>query len=152
LVVKFVLFPLSKKAIQTQLKMKDLEKPMKDLREKHKDNPQELPQKTLALYREFGVNPFAGIFVISIQLPIVIALFLICARAGLPIINPDLLYSFVPAPGVIQTTFLGFIDLASNKSILIALLVFVTQFVQIRLSLPKQDMTLSGSSQAAQDF
>jgi YidC/Oxa1 family membrane protein insertase len=49
ILVKIILFPLSKKAIKTQLMMKDIEQPLKDLREQHKDNPQELAHKTLDL-------------------------------------------------------------------------------------------------------
>ena len=151
ILVKIILLPLSKKAIKTQLLMKELEKPMKEIKEQNKDNPQEMAQKTFALYREKGVNPFAGIFLILIQLPIIITLYFVFARSGLPVINVDLLYSFVPTPQDIETTLLGFIDVVSNKSAIIAGLVFLTQSIQIRLSLPKQDPN-SSSSQFAQDF
>lgn len=152
LIVKIILFPLSKKAIQTQLRMREIEQPLKDLREKYKDNPQELAQRTLQTYRDAGVNPFASILLIFIQIPIVITLYLIFARSGLPTINPELLYSFVSVPEAIQTTFLGFIDLVSGQSILIALLVFLTQSVQVRFSLPKKDEMPTPESQMAQDF
>lgn len=152
LIVKFILYPLSKKAIKTQLILKEIEKPLKELREKHKDNPQELAQKTLQMYRDNNLNPFAGIFLILIQLPVVIALYLVFARAGLPTINPELLYSFVSVPASIQTTFLGFIDLVANKSWLIAILVFITQSVQIRFSLPKQDASNVSDNEFAQEF
>ncbi len=152
LIVKFILYPLSKKAIKTQLILKEIEKPLKELREKHKDNPQELAQKTLQMYRDNNLNPFAGIFLILIQLPVVIALYLVFARAGLPTINPELLYSFVSVPASIQTTFLGFIDLVANKSWLIAILVFITQSIQIRFSLPKQDASNVSDNEFAQEF
>jgi len=149
--VKIILLPLSKQAIKTQLLMKDLEVPLKEIREKHKDNPQEMAQQTLALYREKGVNPFASIFLIFIQIPVIIALYFVFARAGLPSINPELLYSFVAFPDTIQTTFLGFIDLVANKSYIIAFLVLITQSIQIRLSLPKQG-SLEGQTEFAQEF
>lgn len=151
LIVKFILFPLSKKAIKTQLVLKEIEQPLKDLREKYKDNPQELAQKTLQMYRDNNLNPFAGILLILIQLPVIIALYFVFAQAGLPVINPDLLYSFVPFPETIQTTFLGFIDLVSNKSLVVAGLVFITQFVQIRFSLPPQT-DMSSGGEFAQEF
>jgi YidC/Oxa1 family membrane protein insertase len=152
LIVKIILFPLSKKSIQTQLRMKEIEQPLKEIREKYKDNPQEQAQKTMAMYRESGINPFAGIFLILIQLPIVITLYFVFARSGLPTINPALLYSFVPSPEAIQTTFLGFIDLVSSKSLLVAALVLITQSIQIRFSLPKKDEMPTSDSQMAQDF
>jgi YidC/Oxa1 family membrane protein insertase len=150
--VKIILLPLSKKAIKTQLLMKDLEVPLKELREKYKDNNQELAQKTLELYKTKGINPFAGIFLVLIQLPVVIALYMVFAKTGLPTINTDLLYSFIEAPLTIQTTFLGFIDLISHKSIIIALFVLITQSIQIRLSLPKQDSSSIPEGQFAQEF
>lgn len=150
--VKIILLPLSKKAIKTQLLMKDVEQPIKDLRNQYKDNPQELAHKTLELYREKGINPFASIFLIFIQLPVIIALYFVFAKAGLPTVNTNLLYSFISFPETIQTTFLGFIDLVSNKSIVIAFFVLITQSIQIRLSLPNQTQVQSSDSQFAQDF
>ncbi len=152
IIVKVLLMPLSKQAIKTQLLMKDIEGPIKELREQYKDNPQELAHKTLDLYRQKGVNPFASIFLIMIQLPVIIALYFVFAKAGFPSINSELLYSFVAYPEYIQTTFLGFINLISSKSILIAFLVLITQSIQIRLSLPKQDQSSLPDNQFAQDF
>lgn len=152
IVVKVILFPLSKKAIKTQLLMKELEVPLKEIKEQYKENPQELAQKTFALYKEKGVNPFAGIFLVFIQLPVIIALYMVFSHTGLPVINPDLLYSFISVPTNIQTMFLGFIDLISHKSIIIAGLVLITQSIQIRLSLPPQDSTSIPGGQFGQDF
>ncbi len=151
-VVKVILFPLSKKAIQTQMILKQIEQPLKDLREQHKDNPQELAQKTMQMYKDNNLNPFAGILLILIQLPVIIALYFVFAQAGLPTINPDLLYSFISFPETIQTTFLGFIDLVSNKSWLVAILVLVTQSIQIRLSLPPYDANAQTGGEFAQEF
>ncbi len=152
ILVKVALLPLSKKAIKTQLLMNEIEVPLKELRVKYKDNPQELGQKTLEMYRSIGVNPFASIFLILIQIPVILVLYFIFAQSGLPVINLNYLYSFVPVPGQIQTLFLGFIDLVSNKSLIIALLVLVTQSIQIRLSLPKQDSSTLPEGQFAQEF
>lgn len=152
IIVKIILFPLSKKAITTQLLMKELEGPLKEIKEEYKENPQELAQKTFALYKEKGVNPFAGIFLVFLQLPVIIALYFVFAKAGLPMINQDLLYSFVVVPTNIQTVFLGFIDLVSNKSFVIAGLVLITQSIQIRLSLPPQNTNSLPESQFGQDF
>jgi YidC/Oxa1 family membrane protein insertase len=152
IIVKIILFPLSKQAIKTQLLMKDIEPALKEIRAKHKENPQELAHKTLDLYREKGINPFASIFLILIQLPVILALYFVFAKAGFPSINTELLYSFVAVPQQVQTTFLGFIDLISNKSIILAALVLITQSIQIRLSLPKQDSSSLPDNQFAQEF
>lgn len=152
ILVKIVLFPLSKKAIKTQLLMKEIEQPIKDLRLRYKDNPQELAQKTMELYKTKGINPFAGIFLVFLQLPVILALYFVFSQAGLPVINSELLYSFISVPSHIQTTFLGFIDLVSHKSVFIALGVLVTQIIQVRLSLPPQVSPNEGGSEFASEF
>ncbi len=152
IIVKIVLLPLSKQAIKTQLLMKEIEAPLKELKVTYKDNQQELAQKTLELYRTKGINPFASIFLIFIQLPVIIALYFVFSQAGFPNINTDLLYSFVAIPSQVQTTFLGFIDLIANKNILVAALVLITQSIQIRLALPPQDTSSVPEGQFAQEF
>jgi len=48
---------------------------MKEIREKHKDNPQKLNQETMKLYREYGVNPMGGCLPMLIQIPIFFGVF-----------------------------------------------------------------------------
>jgi membrane protein insertase Oxa1/YidC/SpoIIIJ len=45
------------------------------------------------------------------------------------------LYSFVPKPDVINTIFLGLIDV-SKKSIILGVLAGISQFISVRLSIP----------------
>jgi YidC/Oxa1 family membrane protein insertase len=133
LIVKFILFPLSAAAIRTQIKMKEIDEPLKEIKEKYKDDREKMGKAMLELYRENKINPFAGIVTIIIQLPIILALYFVFARAGFPEINPELLYSFVPQPGSVNTNFLGFIDLSASKSVLIALLAGVSQYYQMQI-------------------
>ena|SRR3989344_1528223 len=133
-IVKLILFPLSKKSLTAQAEMKKLEPELKGIREKYKDNQQETARRTMELYREHKVNPFASILIIIIQIPIVFALYFIFLRAGLPDIKEELLYSFISPPVSVNILFLGLIDL-SAKSILLAVLAGVSSFFQIRYSL-----------------
>lgn len=137
IIVKFVLFPLSAQAIRTQLKMKEIEGELKQIREDYKDSREEMGRKMLELYRENKINPFSSIFLILIQLPVIIALYFVFTKAGFPEINTSLLYSFIPQPEFVNTVFLGFIDLASNKNVLIAILAAVSQYYQIKFTIPK---------------
>ena len=108
--VKLILFPLSKKAVHTQIKMKVLQKPLEELKEKYKDNREELAKKMIALYQEHKLNPLSSIALIFIQLPVIFALYWVFLRGGLPEINQDLLYSFVQVPEMINMNFLGLIN------------------------------------------
>lgn len=133
--VRIVIFPLSKKAILTQVKMAEISPELAKIKEKYKDKTEEQARQTLALYKEKGVNPFSGIFVIIIQIPIIFALYQIFLH--LPEVNPAFLYSFVTAPDYINTTFLGILDITA-KSFAIAALAAVSTFFQFKISMKGQ--------------
>lgn len=128
LIIRFILFPLSKSAIKTQEGMKRIQPELEALKEQYKDDPQVQAQKMFALYKEEQINPFASIFLILIQLPIIFALYFIFLNGGLPDIQIDKLYSFVSAPNSVSMQLFGFVDLAS-RSIILALLAGITQYI-----------------------
>lgn len=133
-IVKLILFPLSKKSVQTQLKMRKLEPAMKEIKEKYKDK-QEQAKKTMEFYKKEGVNPFAGFLLILIQLPIIFALYKVFYSSGLPAISTELLYSFVKIPESVNINFLGLVNIA-GKSIVLALIAGITTYLQVRFSMP----------------
>lgn len=138
IVVKAILLPLSLKAARTQKVMRDIEPKLKELKEKFKDK-QEQAKAMMEVYKNAGINPFASILLMFIQIPVIIALYLSVYSGGgiaLPAINTDLLYAFVPAPETVNMLFLGLIDMA-GRSLPLALLAGATQFVHANLSLPK---------------
>lgn len=130
--VKLVLFPLSIKAAKTQKVIKEIEPKIKTLKESITDK-QEQARAIMALYKESGINPFASILLLFIQLPIVIALYLSVLK--LPAINQEVLYSFIPNPEIVSVLFLGSIDI-TQKSLLLALLAGGFQFVHGYLAFP----------------
>jgi YidC/Oxa1 family membrane protein insertase len=136
IIFRLVLFPLYKSQITTQIKMQQLQQPMKDLREKHKGDQKVLGEKMMELYKEYNLNPLSGFLIILIQIPLLIGFYWVFIRAGLPEINMDLIYSFMPRPENINTNFLGLIEL-TDKSIILAMLVSITQYVQTKILLSK---------------
>lgn len=135
ILVKVILFPLSKQATKTQLKMKVLEPELAKIKEQYGSNREEFGRKTLEFYRKNEINPFASFFLILLQLPVIIALAYIFISGGLPTIKTELLYSFIGVPAVVSTLFLGFIDV-SVRSVVLSVIAGLAQFVQIRLSVP----------------
>ena len=135
IIVKFILFPLSIKAVKTQIIMREIEGPLKEIQEKYKDDKQKQSVEIFALYREKGVNPFSSILLILIQLPIIFGLYWVFFKGGLPEINAEILYAFVSVPSVVNMDFLGVIDMA-GRSFFLALLAGVTQYIQAKYSLP----------------
>lgn len=88
----------------------------------------------MSFYKENKVNPFSGIWLLLIQTPIILSLYYIFLRGGLPNISLDLLY-FSPHLGLIPNMhFLG-MDIG-KPSIILGVIAGVTQFFQIRLSVP----------------
>lgn len=147
-IVKFVLIPLSKSSVKTQLKMKALEPELNKIKEQNL-NREEQGKKLMEFYKKNNLNPFSGVFLLLIQLPIVISLASIFYTSGLPKINPSLLYSFIPDPQTVNVLFLGFLDI-TKKNIWLSLLVGITQFIQIRYSVPVFKPTGKGGKQ--EDF
>ena len=133
--VKLVLFPLTKKALISQMKQQEIQPKIEAVRAKHKGNREAEGRAIMEVYKEAKLNPFAGIFSLLIQLPIIFALFFIFARSGLPEIRAEVLYSFVDVPSVVSMVFLGFFHLA-EKSWILAILAGAAQFVQAQLSIP----------------
>lgn len=138
IIVKLILLPFSLKSTRTQLAMREIEPKLKEIKEKYKDKREEQARAMMDLYREAGVNPFSSILLLFIQIPVFIALYLAVMRGGgipFPDINIALLYSFVPVPEVVSMTFAGLFDI-SVKSLPLAFLAGLTQFIHTRLSMP----------------
>ena len=135
-IVRLILYPLSKKAVTTQVRMQEIAPELAKIKEKYPDS-QEQAQKTLELYKQKSVNPFSGVFVLLIQLPIIFALYRIFLQTGFPQVDTPLLYSFVHIPTHISTMFLGLFDI-THKSIVLALLAAVSAYFQISLATSRQ--------------
>jgi YidC/Oxa1 family membrane protein insertase len=135
IIVKLILFPLSRKAIVTQRKIKQFNPEINEIKKKYSKDRQEQAKKMFELYKEKGINPFSSFFLILIQLPVIFALYRIFWQSGLPEIQSELVYSFITAPLNIDMVFLGLVDVGI-KSWPLALLVGLSTFFQMRLSMP----------------
>jgi YidC/Oxa1 family membrane protein insertase len=142
--VKTILLPISIRAAKTQKAMREIEPKIKETKEKYKDDRHAQAQAMMEIYREAGMNPFASILLIFLQIPIIIALYFSVYSGGgiaLPDINTALLYSFVSAPAEITMDFLGLVDITS-RSWLLAVLAGITQYIFVSMSmqaLPPRD-------------
>lgn len=139
LLIKTILLPVSIKAAKTQRIMKEIEPKLKEIKDNFKEDKQAQAQAMMQVYKDAGMNPFASIFLIFLQIPIIIALYYAVSKGGgvpLPEINTELLYAFVDEPVKITMNFLGMIDI-TGRSFLLALGAGITQFIHINLSMPK---------------
>lgn len=78
LVIRFALYPLSAGSIRNMRRMKvsqpAMQKRVKEIQEKHKNEPAKQQEEMGKVYKEFG-NPLAGCFPVLLQMPILFALF-----------------------------------------------------------------------------
>ena len=73
--LKAAFYWLNAKAYQSMAKMKALNPRIQAMRENLKDNPQQMQQEMLKIYREEKVNPIGGCLPILVQIPVFISLY-----------------------------------------------------------------------------
>lgn len=138
--IRIILFPVFQKSVRHQAEMRKIQPKLKKVQELHKRDKTKQAEATMALYKAHNLNPFSGILLILIQLPVLIALYQIFLRN----LTPDSLiglYSFVSPPADLNDSFLGLISLREQGivggNILILFLAALAQYFQGKLSLPQ---------------
>jgi YidC/Oxa1 family membrane protein insertase len=134
-IIRVILYPFSLKAIRSQKKLQDLQPKVRQIQTEHKANKEEQAKKLMELYKEHNISPFSGCLPLIVQFPVLIALY----RAFFNGLRPEGitgLYSFVAHPAVVNTMFLGFLDL-TKRNVYLAVLAGAVQFWQSKQSIPK---------------
>jgi len=144
--LRFLLYPFSDKALKSQKKLQDLQPQIKELQKKCKTK-EEQAKAVMEFYKAHQVNPLSGCLPILIQLPILIALYKVFL-IGLEPQSLDMLYPFVYNPGEINPMFLGIMDM-SKPSWILAVFAGLAQFVQAKTAMPN---SASSSSAGSTDF
>ena len=75
LLIKIAFYWLQAKGYQSMAKMKAINPKVMAMRERHKDNPQQMQQEMMRIYKEEKVNPLGGCLPIMVQIPVFIALY-----------------------------------------------------------------------------
>jgi YidC/Oxa1 family membrane protein insertase len=90
LVIRFALYPLSAGSIRSMRRTKIaqplMQKRVKEVQEKYKNDPPKQQEEMSAIYKEFG-NPLSGCFPLVFQMPVLFALF--ATLRGSPFSNVD---------------------------------------------------------------
>lgn len=143
-IIRVVLFPLFYKSFRNQTILQKLQPEIQKIQHDHKHDRERQAKAMLELYRHHKVNPFSGFLLILVQLPVLIALYHVF-YTGLSDEALKNLYSFLSPPETLNHFFIGLIDLSSRSTIIVVLSAFF-QYLQGRVSLPKN---VDSSSQAA---
>jgi YidC/Oxa1 family membrane protein insertase len=130
LLIRLLLYRLNEKAIIIQKNISRIQPELEEIKRKYKNDKERMVKETLDLYKREKINPFSGLTSLIIQIPILIALFKVF-NGGFSDKQMELLYPFVEKPGIIDTTFLGLIDL-EKTNIFLAFLNGIFQFLQLK--------------------
>lgn len=82
LIIRTILWPLQAKAQSSMKRMGKLAPLMKELQEKHKDDPTRQQVEVMKLYKEYGVNPLGGCLPMLLQIPIFFAFYGVLQNAA----------------------------------------------------------------------
>ncbi len=135
--VRIAVYPLMSSSIKSQKAVQDLQPKLKEIKEQYKSDQQKQAMMTMQLYKENKVNPFASCLPLLIQLPILIALYMVM-RDGLVSDNlGNNIYPFIFNPGKLNNISFWIFDMAKTNLVL-AVLAGAAQFFQTKAMLVKQ--------------
>lgn len=149
LVIKVILYIPSLAAIKSSRQLQEIQPLDKALQAKYKDNPQQLAQERMKLYKDHKVNPAASCLPIVIQILVFYQLYQVFLN-GLKVTDAGFLQPehikelYGPlrdyfTTNTLNTHFLGFVDLQATKNIFLSILAGATQFWQTKmLAAPKE--------------
>lgn len=75
IVLKLVLYPLTKSSMQSSAKMQALQPKMQEIQKRYPNDPQKQNELMAELYRKEKINPIGGCIPMLIQFPILIAMY-----------------------------------------------------------------------------
>lgn len=75
ILIKILFWPLTHKSYKSMKEMQKLQPRMAKIREKYKNNKEQLNREMMALYKTYKVNPMGGCLPMIVQIPVFFALF-----------------------------------------------------------------------------
>lgn len=131
ILIRLAVYPLTNSSIKAQRNLQGLQPKLEELKKQHKGDQQAQAKATMELYKNNKVNPFSSCLPILVQLPILIALYMVMREA---LVSEDMganLYSFIANPGKLNSISMGFINMA-NPAWYLAVLAAAAQFWQAK--------------------
>jgi YidC/Oxa1 family membrane protein insertase len=153
ILIRVLLYPLTKKQMQSMKKMQSVQPKMKELQEKYGKDREKLSQKQMELYREEGVNPAGGCLPLLIQMPILFAFYYALLTLG-----PKLDEPFLWIPSLAFPTYFGGMSWLTPVTVqhilspevlpylVLPVLYIVSQFIMQRMSQAANPSSLPGST------
>lgn len=146
-IIRLSILPLTIKQQRSLKKMQELSPKLKELQKKYKDDREKMTQAQMALYREHGVNPFAGCLPLLIQLPILFGLWraIIATLASSPRqlleLQDRILIGGLDHLVPLKNSFLWLNLALPDPYYVLPVLVVITTYVQQKMIIPAKPKT-----------
>ena len=129
-----LLFP-NHKALKNQKQLQKIQPKLDEIKKKFAWDQAKIAQETMKIWKSNWVNPMWSCLPVLIQFPFLIALFYII-KNWLSVNHSDLLYPFLSNFDytTINTDFFWLFNLADTKVVVLALIVWATQYWQMELT------------------
>lgn len=136
ILIKFLLYPLSRKSFESTAKMQKMNPKIAEIRERYKGKPELMNKELASFYKKEGINPMGGCLPLLLQLPIFFAFYDLLNTQfelrGAPFIRPWI--SDLSGPETVLSfgftiPLLGWSDLK-----ILPIVMLVTTFLQTRVS------------------
>ncbi len=75
ILIKILFWPLTRKSYQSMKEMRKLQPMMAKIREKYKNNKQEMQKQLMNLYKTYKINPMGGCLPMVVQIPVFFAFY-----------------------------------------------------------------------------
>lgn len=131
LFLRLLLWPITGQAAKSSRKMQRIQGPMKEIREKYKDQPEKMQRAQLELFKKHKVNPAAGCLPLLVQMPIFIGFFYMLRSASELRFEPFLWIADLSQPDTIAV--IPGIGLPVNP---MPILMAASMFVQMQVAAP----------------
>lgn len=109
LIIRLILYPLSQSSIKSQRELQLIQPEIEALKEKYKDNKEQMGPELMSLYKQKKINPFASCLPTLIQLPFLFAIYRVFYDGLTKENSLSALYTFVANPGPLNTIAFGFL-------------------------------------------
>ncbi len=131
IIIKLILYPLSKKSIEGQKSLQNLQPKLEEIKRAHAGDKEAASRAMMELYKTEKVNPLSSCLPLLIQLPFFWAIFRVFSDqlAGKTL---TMVYPFLHNPGTINPVAFGLLDF-SKPNIILAILAGLSQFVQAKM-------------------
>lgn len=137
ILIRVIVYPLTSSSIKSQKSMQDLQPKVEAVKKEFANDQQNQAAALMKLYKDNKVSPFSSCLPLLIQLPMLIALYMVMRDGLMADKFATELYSFVDNPGKLNPMSLGLIDMA-KPSYILAILAGLAQFWQAKGMLAKQ--------------